>query len=135
MPDTLVCMTESDIREGLAGNCHRCPVALATARATGGEVMVFEDGDCRLWIEVDGRGIPAPPVVRDFVRAFDDQPRDIVDGSLDLRDPGCKPPAPIEFTLPDSSDPRWKLQCQYCGCRFDADELDDDGSCEDCRES
>lgn len=126
-----VSVTAEDIAEGVAGDCHSCPVARALIRATKDtEPMVYEH-DWSLYLKVWSRSIQAPQKVRDFVNAFDGQPRTI-DGLIDTDDPDYTPMEPFGFTLPDQDDPEWQESCCNCGDLFDASELDDEGYCEDC---
>jgi hypothetical protein len=125
-------VTADDIAAGVAGDCARCPVALALVRSTGDNEVLIYERDWELWIEVWGRHILAPHNVREFIRAFDRQPR-TDDGHLDTDQLGCIPPGPFKFELPDIQDPKWQERCYYCEELFDPEELDDEGVCDDCR--
>jgi hypothetical protein len=126
-----VSVTAQDIAAGVGGDCLLCPVAIALARDTGdAEAIVFEK-DWTLRLQVWGRSIVAPSEVRQFVRAFDDQPRKD-DGRLDDKDKDYDPPVPFAFELPDQGDPEWEESCYRCEELFDPAELDDEGVCESC---
>ncbi len=128
-----VSVSEDDIREGIAGDCHRCAVSLALTRATGDtEANVYVD-DWLHYIEIGGRHVLAPPEVTAFVVQFDRQPRG-EDGRIDASHRDYRPPDPFDFELPDQGDPEWKERCYKCEELFDASDLDDEGVCGDCRE-
>lgn len=126
-------VTDRDIVAAKAGNCFRCAVALALARATGDDHANAYERDFELRLEAWGRSIAAPRKVRQFVRQLDDQPRDD-SGRLDLVHPDCDPPSSFSFSLPEFDDPKWKDSCYACGWLFDRDELDDEGMCCKCSE-
>lgn len=129
----LVEVSAADIADGVAGDCFLCPVAIALNRATGDTAANVNEATWDLRIEVSGRSIPAPRKVRDFVYAFDAQPRD-PHNRLDIYHADYDPPAPFTFELPDLSDPEWEEKCYVCEQPFDPSELDDDGCCGECRD-
>jgi hypothetical protein len=47
-------VTADDIVTGVAGDCDRCPVALALVSATGDNEVLIYERDWELWIEVWG---------------------------------------------------------------------------------
>jgi hypothetical protein len=73
---TKIRITEDHIRTGIAGDCHRCAIALAVNEA-------IEDADCGI-VEVDSmiyliiqsRYLIAPVAVRKFVNAIDELERE-----------------------------------------------------------
>jgi hypothetical protein len=130
---TLVTVSEKHIREGVAGNCHRCPVALAILEAIG-------DRDCDpMLLEVEwepylvvwGRYLRAPQKVRDFLYAFDSFFRNSR-GEPKLPKKLTDDLAPFTFSLPSQSDLQWEESCYRCERLFDPSELDEDGVCEEC---
>jgi hypothetical protein len=128
-----VCVTLDDIADGLIGDCYRCPVALALARATGDrEANVYDDGG-GIWLEVWGRVIEPPHEVWVFVREFDALPR-TEDRHPNVVHVDYRQPEPFAFTVPDLDDPKWRECCSCCGDLFDPSELDDDGLCAECRD-
>jgi hypothetical protein len=132
--ETKVQVTAIHIRTGIAGDCHRCAVALAVNEA-------IEDADCGV-VEVDwmihliiqSRYIVAPVAVRQFVNAIDAVERK-ESGRPKLPRKLPEDIAPFEFTLPPFNDPAWKEECNGCECLFDPAELDDEGVCEECRKA
>lgn len=126
-----ISVSAADIAAGRAGDCFRCPVAIALARATGdGEANVYER-DFEMWIEVGGRHTRAPHEVREFVHGFDGQPR-TEDGRPDTGHEDYDPPGPFEFELPDRDGPEWQGRCYCCEELFAPSELDDEGFCQGC---
>lgn len=116
----VVIVTAEDVFGGVAGDCFRCPIACALARATGdAEANVYER-DFVIYLQAEGRSIEAPPEAAAFSWKFD------------ARDKGG-PPGPFAFTLPPLTDSAWMGNCEDCGHLFPPDELDDEWSCEDCR--
>jgi hypothetical protein len=113
-----VSVTAEDIAAGKAGDCYRCPVAIALARVTGDRESHVYGQDWMMWIDVGGRTIQAPYEVEEFVRGFDDR----------------KSPGPFDFELPDLDDPAWRERCCRCEELFAPSELDDEGVCPECRE-
>lgn len=114
-----VAVLQSDIDDGVRHSCHSCPVANALTRATGDREARVSSFDWQLCLTVWGRTIPAPWEVVEFVHNFDD-------GNRVKR---------FGFELPDQSDPEWKEACSNCGDLFDSPQLDDEGFCEECRQS
>jgi hypothetical protein len=129
---TKVRVTATLIRTGLAGDCHRCAVALAVAEATGDDECMMAEVDWLLRLSVWGRWIAVPYEVRRFVHAVDGLRRK-ADGRPKLPRRLAEELAPFEFTLPAFDDPAWDEQCERCGAIFDPAEIDDEGRCEDCR--
>jgi hypothetical protein len=131
---TKIRITEDHIRTGIAGDCHRCAIALAVNEA-------IEDADCGI-VEVDSmiyliiqsRYLIAPVAVRKFVNAIDELERE-ADGRPKLPPELPEELAPFEFTLPPFDDPAWKEECNGCEFLFDPAELDDEGVCEECRKA
>ena len=75
--DGLVSVSKADIDGGVAGNCQTCPVALAlrrrfpaltTVRVTSDSVDLTTAVDRNFGLRV---GVGLPPVVTEFVTAFD----------------------------------------------------------------
>lgn len=124
-------VTEADIRAGVAESCKNCPVAIATARATGEECMVYSR-DHVLHLLVAHLNIEAPHSVRRFVRHFDDLGMMAEDESSVV--PAVLPEdvQPFAFEIPDLKDPEWKDSCYRCEELFEASELDDEGYCKEC---
>jgi len=124
-------VTRADCRTGEPGECFRCAVALALQRATGdSEAHVYESGwDGRMMLEVHARHIPAPISVRNFIWEFDDlllRPDGRAIGADELRRP--------VFTLPPLSDSEWQEECGCCQELLPPADLDDEGTCPDCRD-
>lgn len=128
-----VSVTAAHIAAGKAGDCSRCPVALALTEATGDTEASVSEVEWELRINVHGRTILPPGEVRQFVRDFDDQPRREDDRTLDTAHKDYRPPEPFEFELPALDDPEWQEHCYCCEEIFDVAELDDEGVCEECR--
>jgi hypothetical protein len=127
-----VIVTEEDIAAGIGGNCHRSPVAIAMARDTGDSEANVHEQDWMLRVEVWGRSMLAPYKVRKFVREFDALPR-TEDGRLDDSNKDFVMPKPFKFELPEIQHPDWEERCYRCEELFDPSELDDEGTCEECR--
>lgn len=124
-------VTKAHIANGEAGDCFKCAVALALAKATGDDEANVYENDWTMYLHVWSRHIVAPYEVRQFVYDFDGQPRR-EDGRIDLDDEQCEPPKPFAFTLPPLSDPEWQERCYQCEELFDPSELDDEGVCKAC---
>lgn len=119
---------------GVAGDCFNCAVALALTRATGDDhANVYSNLD-GTWIEVWSRHIRAPYEVVEFISHYDQLPRH-PDGRPVLNAYAYHLPKPFSFELPGQSDPEWQELCQGCEHRFGREDLDDEGLCEDCRET
>jgi hypothetical protein len=129
---TKVRVTAALIRRGIAGDCHRCAVALAVRKAMGDAECMVAEVEWTLRLRVWSRWIIVPWEVRWFVYTIDSLGRKS-DGRPQLRQKLSEYLAPFEFTLPPFDDPAWEEQC--CGCEdlFDRTELDEEGLCEDCR--
>jgi hypothetical protein len=131
--DYHVRVTAEHIRTGLAGDCLRCAVALALDAATGDDECMVAEKDWTFHLCVWGRWIVAPPEVRRFVDAIDgldreEDERPILPEKLEGSDL-----APFAFTLPPLTDPEWQEECYGCEQLFDANELDEEGFCPECR--
>lgn len=132
MTPTPVRVTAKDIRSGIAGDCFRCAVALAVQRATGdAEANVFEDYSWTLRIEAWSRSVAAPCDVRFFTYNFDGLLRKRTNRAvLPARLEGDV--APFSFTLPADDDPEWDERCYRCEHFCKAEDLDDEGVCDEC---
>lgn len=117
-------VTQEDIDNGESGDCYRCAVALAMARATGDDGANVHEHEWELRLEVEGCSIPAPDRVRAFVRAFDEPGR------------GGDPSAikPFSFQIPAINSPLWERYCDQCHTAYDRDELDESDLCDYCRD-
>lgn len=125
-----VSVTAADIAAGVAGDCHRCAVALALARATGDAEANVYDCHWQIWLEAHGRHVQAPPAAAAFVNAFDALRR-LPNGRVDPGVSGA--PGPLAFPLPDLDDPAWRERCCHCENLFVSAELDEAGACAACR--
>ncbi|MCI0462473.1 MAG: hypothetical protein L0Z62_36445 [Gemmataceae bacterium] len=123
------------IRAGVAGNCFRCAIALGLQEATGDNEAHVYERDWNMYLEVHSRHIVAPVEVRIFVWTVD---------SLDRREDGRpKLPrrlagtdfAPFAFDLPAWDSPEWQEECYVCEGLCAPADLDDEGCCEECRDS
>lgn len=124
-------LTAEDIANGIAGDCHRCAVALALTRATKDDEAMVYDSEWTIHLSVWGRSITAPYEVRHFTHEFDGQPRTEA-GRIDTNHRDYKPMDPFDFELPDQDDPEWEQECYECGESFDPSDLDDEGYCKEC---
>jgi hypothetical protein len=124
-----ITVTTDDIKQGVAGDCARCPVAIALNRAfmeKGQSAFIYSpearvvEIDWELHLEVWGRYIQAPDSVDTFVRRFDGHAQE--------------PATPISFVLPEFHTQWWKEKCTDCEELFGATELDGEGICEVCAE-
>lgn len=122
-------VTEDDIKQGIAGDCHCCAIALALARHTGdGEPMVYVD-EWQMRLQVWSRSIVAPWEVTRFIHDMDDESRD-EEGHPIL----SSKHEPFEFEIPEDDDNEWDDRCYGCEKYFKTEALDDEGYCEKCLE-
>lgn len=63
----LIKVTAKDIKEGVAGNCSLCPVALALKRASGQDLVKAGS----MYIEVGNNSFQTPPEASRFMFRFD----------------------------------------------------------------
>lgn len=126
-------ITKADLAAGEAGNCFRCPVAVALQRATKDDHANVYERDWMTYIQVGALHLLAPYQVSNFVHAVDHAKRDegghpIIESLMPH-----ERPKPFAFTLPPWKSPEWKESCYGCEELFQPEELDDEGNCEECR--
>lgn len=126
-----VTLTEYDIHNGIAGDCHRCAIALALQRDTKDEEANVTEIDFISYLSCWGRFIIAPCEVQAFIWEFDRLPRE--EGKRPkLPDVLPESLRPFSFVLPDMGHEDWKSLCYECEELCDPQELDDEGCCKSC---
>lgn len=101
-----VSVTDSDIDNGVRGDCWKCPVALAMWRATGwkwnvGSVYSLSQGERVPSLCVIGRGmrLDMPDKVLRFIRDYDDRATVYPAKGLRITGFGKRAAQPFEFEI------------------------------------